>query len=167
MGTRFSPPMAGKGLREDMLTKEQVLEAAKNGKESKCIDGRDYSRLVNFFPCTDWGAFGFCLKDGAEPPEPTEWTRDNILARLKSDTDFGFEKALGKRGISAGLMWEVVKMWLWVLEDPLLESDGGEGNYAQYGLPLFKAVAVKYGFENPIGDDYGDEYEYSSEYDDD
>jgi hypothetical protein len=34
-----------------MLTKKEVLEAIKNGRESKCsfIDGRDYVRLLDFF----------------------------------------------------------------------------------------------------------------------
>lgn len=32
-----------------------------------------------------------------------------------------------------------------------------------YGLPIFKATAVKYGFENPIGDDSGPEAEYNCE----
>ena len=34
-----------------------------------------------------------------------------------------------------------------------------------YGLPLLKAVAVKYGFKNPIGDDEGTEDKYSESYD--
>jgi len=33
-------------------------------------------------------------------------------------------------------------------------------SYAMYGLPLYKATALKYGFKNPIGDDDGDEEEY-------
>ncbi len=51
---------------------------------------------------------------------------------------------------------------MYVLEDKeLFDND----EYAQYGLPFFKKVAVKYGFNNPIGDDEGNEYMYSSEYD--
>ena len=34
-------------------------------------------------------------------------------------------------------------------------------NYAMYGLPLFKATAVKYGWDNPIGDDTGEEDFYN------
>jgi hypothetical protein len=68
---------------------------------------------------------------------------------------------LDKRGISAGLMYEVVKMWMWVLEDDL--QNHNEEDYAQYGLPLLKAVAVKYEFKNEIGDDYGNEWKYSTE----
>ena len=49
-------------------------------------------------------------------------------------------------------------MWNWILEEGL--EDWDDDNYAMYGLPLFKATAVKYGFENPIGDDNGDESYY-------
>jgi len=144
-----------------MLTREQILEAVVNkDKTMQCLDGRDFSRLIMFFPSEDWIHFGFTVKEGETPPAPQEWTRENILAQLKNDVDFGFEKALGKRGISASFMYEVVKMWMWVLEDKeLLELD----EYAQYGLPLFKAVAVKYGFPNPIDDDTGSESHYSNE----
>ena len=54
-------------------------------------------------------------------------------------------------------MAEVVQMWNWILEEGLEDYD----NYPMYGLPIFKATAVKYGFENPIGEDDGDEYEYN------
>ena len=84
------------------------------------------------------------------------FTRENVLKQLEKDVAFGFEKALGKRGISSSFMYEVVKMWNWVLEEGLENFD----NYPMYGLPLFKATAVKYGFDNPIGDDDGDEEEY-------
>ncbi len=56
-------------------------------------------------------------------------------------------------------MYEVVKMWMYILEDDLQNFE----DYAQYGLPLFKAVALKYGFENPIGEDKGDEDKYASD----
>lgn len=36
-------------------------------------------------------------------------------------------------------------------------------SYAMYGLPLFKATAVKYGFDNPIGDDTGAEDYYEEQ----
>jgi hypothetical protein len=62
---------------------------------------------------------------------------------------------------AAGMMYEVVEMWNWILEEGLEDFT----DYAQYGLPLFKATAVKYGFDNPIGDDDGDEFQYSAEYD--
>ena len=45
---------------------------------------------------------------------------------------------------------------MWVLEDPFQHFD----EYAQYGLPLYKAVALKYKLKNPIGKDYGNESKY-------
>lgn len=144
-----------------MLSKEFVLEAVRNGRTSDCLDGRDYARLVEFFSPEDWAVFGFKLKAGVEPDPMREWDREIILAQMKEDVNFGFKKALSKRGISAGLMHKVVKLWLWVLEDDLL--DRADDLYAQYGLPLFAAVARKYGFPCPIGSDVGDELKYSME----
>lgn len=143
-----------------VLTKEQVLEAVKSGeRKSNCLDYRDFARLCNYFSPQEWPHFGFKLKEGTEPPPIKEWTEENIKKDLEEDLAFAFEKALNKRGISASLMYEVIKMWLWILEDPLQDFE----EYAYYGLPLFKAVAVKYGFPNPIGDDTGTEPYYGDE----
>lgn len=141
-----------------MKTQQDVLEAVKNGKKSECLDGRDFVRLSAFFDASALPTLGLVLKEGADWPEPKAWTEENIKEQLKHDVEFGFEKALDKRGLSAGSMYEVVKMWMWILDDPLQYNE----DYAQYGLPLFKAVAVKYGFENPIGEEAGNEDKYST-----
>jgi hypothetical protein len=141
-----------------MLTQQQILDHLATGAKSNCLDGRDFSRLADFFPVEQVKLFGFEIVDPGYTPYP--WTEAEITDWLASDVAFGFEKALNRRGISASLMNDVVKMWLWVLEDPLADSD----QYAQYGLPLLKQVAVKYGFPNEIGDDDGDEAKYSAEY---
>lgn len=140
-----------------MLTKEQVLEAVRGGRKSKCLDGRDYSRLSSFFPVDQWKVFGISLKDDADTSKVTarEWSRDNILEILTTDVEFGFEKALNQRGISANLMHECVKLWLWILEDDLHEQ--ADETYAYYGLPLFKAVAIKYGLPDEIVGFEGDD----------
>lgn len=140
-----------------MKTQEQVLAAVKAGRGSQTLDGRDYGRLASFFPDSDLGTFGYERNEGVMR-EPTPWTEENIKGQLADDVAFGFDKALHQRGISAGTMYEVVKMWMWVLDDPLEYHN----SYAQYGLPLFKAVAIKYDLPNPIGDDDGDEARYSS-----
>jgi hypothetical protein len=140
-----------------MLTKQQILDAVKSGKKSSCIDSRDYSRVAAFFEEEHLPTFGFSVKEGTDW-EPSEYTKENVIEQLKSDVEFGFEKALNQRGISAFLMYETVLMWMWVLEDDLQHHS----DYPQYGLPLFKAVAIRYGFDNPIGDDDGNEYEYAS-----
>lgn len=128
--------------------------------KSKTLDGRDLYRLARFIPEEQLKDFGLELKPeyvGTHKHEP--FTRENVLKQLQEDVKFGFEKALNRRGISAGLMYEVVQMWNWVLEEGLENFD----SYAMYGLPLFKATAIKYEFENPIGDDEGDECCYSDD----
>jgi hypothetical protein len=139
-----------------MKTLEEVIKAF----EMKTIDGRDANRLADFMQEKDLHKIGVTLKDEyVGKHKVKEWTKENILAQLKKDVAFGFEKALNQRGISASLMYDVVKMWNQILEDGL--EDWDEDNYAMYGLPLFKATAVKYGWDNPIGDDNGDEPEYN------
>lgn len=145
-----------------MLTQEQVMAAVRNGRSAQCIDGRDYGRLAEFFPVSCLGEFGLELKEGATW-EPKPWTRDVIMAQLAGDLAFAFEKALGQRGISASLMRQVIKMWLWVLDEGM-PPEADDDDYAQYGLPLLKAVALKFGLPNEIGDDRGDEHRYSSGY---
>ena len=143
-----------------MKTLEQLLKY-----EAKCFDGRDQIRLGFFFTEEQLSSIGVELKEEyVGKHETIPLTREIVIEKLKGDVAFGFEKALDRRGISASLMFEVVKMWNWILEEGL--EDFSYNNYAQYGLPLFKATALKYGFDNPIGDDSGNEYKYSSEYDD-
>lgn len=137
-----------------MKTLQQVKEMYK----SKTIDGRDLSRLMQFIPEEELKDFGLELKDEyVGTHKHIEFTKENVLIQLAKDVDFGFEKALNQRGISAGLMAEVVQMWNWILEEGLEDFD----DYPMYGLPIFKATAIKYGFENPIGEDTGSENSYN------
>lgn len=139
----------------------KTLEEIKTGYKSNTIDGRDLHRLAQFIPEDQLEDFGLKLnEDAVGTHEHVELTKENVLKQLEQDVAFGFEKALNQRGISSSLMAEVVQMWNWVLEEGLEDFD----EYAQYGLPLFKATAVKYGFENPIGDDDGDEDKYASDF---
>lgn len=144
-----------------MKTLDQIAKLYK----SQTLDGRDLSRLSMFVPYERAEEFGFDTSKITKEEwdkDLVPFTRENVLKQLKEDVEFGFIKALGQRGISASLMFGVVKMWNWILEEGL--EDWPASNYAQYGLPLFKATAVKYGFENPIGTDCGDEAYYSSEW---
>lgn len=143
-----------------MKTLEQIAKEYK----SETIDGRDLSRLAQFVPFDMLGEFGIEPKEEFNNSEKWNstvkpFTRENILTQLREDVAFGFRKALDRRGISSSLMYDCVKMWNYILEEGLENFD----SYAQYGLPLFKATAVKYGFHNPIGDMYGDEYIFSSD----
>jgi len=137
-----------------MKTLQQVKEMYK----SQTIDGRDLSRLMQFIPEEELKDFGLELKyEYVGTHKHIEFTKENVLIQLEKDVAFGFEKALNQRGISAGLMAEVVQMWNWILEEGLEDFD----DYPMYGLPIFKATAVKYGFENPIGEDTGSEESYN------
>lgn len=139
-----------------------ALDQIKKEYESKCIDNRDLHRLVKFFPEKDLAGFGIILaKDFIGTHEAMAFTEEAVISQMKEDVAFGFEKALDQRGISASLMFVVVKMWCWVLENGL--DVGAEKKYTHYGLRLFKEVAVKYGFDNPIGEAVGDEACYASD----
>jgi len=137
----------------------KTLDQIKN-RGAQALDGRDFSRLVQFIPEDQLDDFGFKLRpEFIGKHESAPFTREAVLAQLKDDVAFGFKKALDQRGLSASMMAEVVMMWNWVLEDGLEDFD----DYAQYGLPIFKATAMKYGFQNLIGDDTGSESEYASD----
>lgn len=143
-----------------MKTIDQVIELYK----SNAIDGRDVGRLLDFLPEEKLHIFGMELKDEYKGTHvPMEMTREAVLEKLERDVEFGFDKAFNKRGISSSLMYEVVRMWNWILEEGLEDFD----DYPQYGLPLFKETAVKYGFNNPIGDSNGDEIEFTQGYEED
>lgn len=103
--------------------------------------------------------FGISAKEIARLTNQIGAQSNSDADNLEKDVDFGFEKALNQRGLSAGMMHDVVCMWNWILEVGLEDFD----EYAQYGLPTFKATAIKYGFANPIGDDAGNEERYASD----
>lgn len=138
----------------------KTLQYVKENYKSEVFDGRDLHRLMKFIPENQLKDFDIELKDEYKGTHVhSEFTRENILLQLKEDVAFGFEKALGKRGLSSACMAGVVKMWNWILEEGLEDFD----EYPMYGLPIFKATALKYGFENPIGDHTGSEEFYNEQ----
>ena len=143
-----------------MKTIEEILKNYEE-KWATFLDDRFGARLCQFLTAEQMKSIGFSIREYKEQHVPKEWTRENILEQLKDDVEFGFEKALDRRGISSGLMFDVVRKWNKVLEEGL--EDWDEDHYAMYGLPLFKATAVKYGWDNPIGDDEGNESEYGDD----
>lgn len=134
---------------------------------SRCLDGRDFNRLAQFIPFSMLKDFGIEPIDKFNSEEKwnkdiVPFTRENVLEQLKADVKFGFYKALNKRGISSSLMFECVRLWNYILEEGL--ENWSEDDYGVYGLPLFKATAVKYGWDNPIGCDSGYECKYKEDY---
>lgn len=137
----------------------KTLEQIKRDYRSETLDGRDLYRLAQFIPADELVDFGLKLEDGAEH-NPIPFTRENVLEQLKKDVEFGFEKALSQRGISASSMFEVVMMWNWILEEGL--EDFPSSRYTHYGLPLFKATANLYGFPDEIEGFSGNERRFAS-----
>ena len=121
-----------------MKTLEQILDY-----ESQCFDSRDLLRLVKYMTKEQAEERGFSSHEIAP------LTREEVLKDLERDLLFGWEKAQNKRGLSAELMYRVVSMWNWVLEEGLEDFD----DYAPYGEPLFKEVSEKYGIPLKEGTD--------------
>lgn len=116
------------------------------------MDDRFGVRLCQFLTEAEAEKLGFSLSEEAKASgktwaSPKEWTKENILSQLKSDVEFGWEKACDERGISSNLMYEVVKAWCKVLENKYADFD----DYAPYGKPLFRAVANLCGWELVYG----------------
>ena len=97
--------ISSKYLPKRYVKNENVKWDLDNYKDyAVVLDDRFGSRLAKFLTEEQLEKIGFKY-DGDEPyPEPKEWTRENILEQLKSDVEFGFEKALDQRGISASLI---------------------------------------------------------------
>ena len=106
------------------------------------VDRRFTKRFLSFIPTDEWEKFGFRYT-GTEPYVPKEWTEENILAQLRDDVEFGYEKAMDERGISSELMAMVVEAWCNVLENGL-DLDGNDG---WYHIKQFTTVAKHYGWE--------------------
>lgn len=142
----------------------KTLEQLK-GLTSQCLDDRDFDRLANFIPYNMLEDFNMEPKEEYDNEEKwnekvIESTRENVLKQLEKDVAIGFEEALNQRCVTSYLMFECVKLWNYILEEGL--EDWDEDNYGWYGLPYFKATAVKYGWDNPIGEDKGCESKYDS-----
>ena len=145
-----------------MLTKDFIIENYKDF--SIFLDDRFGTRFADFLTKNEAIHLGIFTDEAIEKWDDSkvkDWTEENVIEQLRCDVDFGFEKALDQRGISSSLMFEVVRRWNKVLENELAGWD--DNNYAMYGLPLFKATALLYGFDNPIGDDEGTESCYGDE----
>lgn len=122
-----------------MKTINEILE---NYSEYETfLEDRFGSRLCDFLTVEQVEKIGFRFKEGYVH-EPKEWTEENVLAQLKQDVEFGWEKCCNQRGISANLMYEVVKAWCKVLGNGLDEIP-----YSDYGSYMFKKVAEHYGWE--------------------
>ena len=129
----------------DLKTIEYIIE--NYSQFETFFEDRFGKRLCDFLNVEQMAKIGWKYKDEKQNAEHKikEFTKENVLAQLKRDVEFGWEKACNHRGISSELMFYVVLSWCRVLEDGLESWD--IDNFYPYGTPLFKAVAEKYGWE--------------------
>lgn len=125
-----------------MKTLQEILE---NYNEYETpLEDRFGKRLCQFLTVSEARQIGFVFRNEAEH-KPNEWNEENILAQLKDDVLFGYEKCIDERAISASLMYEVVKAWCKVLENGLDKIP-----YQDFGREMFEKVASKYGWSEEL-----------------
>ena len=78
-------------------------------------------------------------------------TRECVEEDLKTYMmEYGIEKAINHRGISACRTIEKLKAWLFALgENELYKFLDDDNNYAQYGAPMLAKVCERYGIDQP------------------
>lgn len=119
-----------------------IKEHISEFEEDNFLDRRFTKRFIDFLPTSEWEKFGFRYT-GEDEYMPKEWTEENIITQLKEDVQFGYEKAINKRGISSELMAMVVNAWCKVLQNGLNLN----GNDGWYHMKQFTTVAEHYGWE--------------------
>lgn len=125
-----------------MKTLQEILE---NYNEYETpLEDRFGKRLCKFLTPEQAAQIGFAFRNEAEH-KPKEWNEENILAQLKDDVLFGYEKCIDERAISASLMYEVVKAWCKVLENGVDEIP-----YYNFGREMFEKVASRYGWSEEL-----------------
>lgn len=135
-----------------MKTLDYVIEHHDEIEQDKFFDTRWTTRLLEFLPAEYIEKYGYTY-GGTDINERKvkEWTEENVLAQLKEDVEFAIEKATNHRGISSGLMNDVLRSWCIVLENGLEDTD-----YGFYGDKLIKKIDKYYNF-NLVDDNTFDE----------
>ena len=123
-----------------MKTLQWVKEHIDEVEQDNFFDHRFTKRFLDFLPVDEWSEYGFSYSGEGEP-EVKEWTEENVLAQLKRDVEFAIDKSTNHRGISASLMYDVLKAWCIVMENGLENT-----SYGYYGDKLIKKVDEYYNF---------------------
>ena len=86
--------------------------------------------------------------------KPVFQTDEDVVAEIKRYMDFAIGKAVNHRGISTCRSISHYRTWTWFIDDKetydFLKNDD---NYRNYGAPMLKFVAEKYGCPLPDGED--------------
>ena len=86
--------------------------------------------------------------------EVAEWAPITTIEETAQDfldyLNFGWEKALDQRGLSASRTLNKLGAWLWLMgRDDLVELIDDDNLYEPYGMPALIAVAEKMGVDVP------------------
>ena len=103
-----------------MLTKDYVIEHY-NDFESQPFN-RFGTRLAQFCTKEELKKLNIFTDESIEEWDDSkvkDWTEENIIEQLRKDVEFGFEKALNQRGVSASIMFDIVLTWNQILENYL------------------------------------------------
>lgn len=130
-----------------MKTTDEIVDRIKASDDPF---GFDREVLIGYLPFKVANDAGF-LRDDAEDwgDDWTEPTRENVLRDMGKYMEFAWSKALGHRGLSAGKSVVRMRAWCWLLGD---EDEIDWDDYAQYGVPILKALCERYGFPVPDGE---------------
>ena len=116
-----------------MRTQEEILAKIKE------IEGNDFfgfekSDYIDFLDYEHAKPF---LKDTATPESWKKERQEDVKKLMRDYLPFAFEKALGRRGISASRSISYFKAWLWIAGvEGLIEDD-----YEDYGLENLRNIA--------------------------
>lgn len=122
-----------------MIKLDTILENYKDWEVE--LDDRFGRRLCDFLDDEQIEQIGFGYTDES-PREIKKWNEANVLAQLKEDVEFGWEKACNQRSISAALMVATIQNWCNVLENGLHYNP----DYTDYGMSFIREVDQKYGW---------------------
>ena len=126
-----------------MRTRDEIVARIKHVEKSDWL-GTQFGDLANYL---DAATLKPLVKPDADLSnwQPEELTRENVIKKMLEYLDFAFEKASSHRGISASRSVEHMQSYLWLLgDDELLAFATSGGNYANYGVPILKRIAIKY-----------------------
>ena len=115
------------------MTADEIVQKIESMNGYEDLDGRRANRLI--------GLLTYELAKPYLKPEVTEadWkptTQTELRANSRGDLTFAWTKALGHRGISAGLMAEVMKDWVWLLCPEADYKATKDAPYENYGAPI-------------------------------
>lgn len=85
------------------------------------------------------------LEAKAEDWKQDPLTKEAVLGEMRTYmAEYGWDKALGHRGISANRTVTKMAAWTWLLGDEPITDP-----YPSYGVPILKALCERYGFPIP------------------